>query len=182
VRELIAAIALIFTGGVAHAEQALYVGAGVVYANVQDIFNFGDLFNISDVSWKAVLGYQPASYWAVEASYIDLGTGNKSLSHGTASVSANAVTGYVMGFVPLSETGADLYGKVGLAVGHVDAQSYTLYPSETRSDQSTHFAWGLGLRKRIGRFSARLEYEQFALAGSSGGAKVVSLVGTCALW
>src|SRR5690348_8799089 len=56
------------------ADTGLYVGAGYVRAQVNNVFNTtGYGFKIDDNAWKAILGFRPIPPFAVEANYVDLG-------------------------------------------------------------------------------------------------------------
>jgi opacity protein-like surface antigen len=181
--KLIASIVLVLAAETSQASSLLYVGVGVIHTKVDNAFNFSNLFNISDTSWKAIIGLQPARNWGVEASYIDLGSGHTHLSHGTATVDGGAFTLFGIGFLPLPAAPVDLYAKAGAARNSVTAHSYTLpFGVPELSDDSTHFAFGGGVRVHLGKISARLEYEQFPLSGSNNGVKVASLAATYALW
>ena len=88
---------------------------------------------------------------------------------------AQAFAAYAVGFLPLPIPFLDIYGKAGLANWRLH-QDTNLAPGDFfhYSDNGTDFAWGVGGQVHFGNVGARLEYESFSVANTSG-AKVISL-------
>jgi opacity protein-like surface antigen len=175
--------------GVAHADNGFfYVGAGVSHNDVSNITELGNQADISGSSWKAFVGIRPMNVFAVEADYMDLGSGNSSFPpsvpvscppgqtcNGMAHSSSTAYAGYLVGFLPIPLPIVDIYGKLGVARWKLDGNINNLVSTPTGfSKNGTDVAWGIGVQAHITMFGARLEYENFNIPNTSG-AKIASL-------
>ena len=174
IKLLVTLLALSAGAGAARADGLLYVGAGISDNKLEDI---GDsLSHIHDASWKLLVGTRPLRWLAVEADYLDLGSHTDQYFGGTGSVhsDAQAFAAYAVGFLPLPIPFLDIYGKAGLANWRLH-QDTNLAPGDFfhYSDNGSDFAWGVGGQVHFGNVGARLEYESFSVANTSG-AKVIS--------
>lgn len=185
-RLLIAGL-LVLTSALAYADDPLfYVGAGISRNKLSDITNSNLNFaDIDHTSWKALAGVRPVSFFAVEADYMDLGSGSASLfqqgSSGTSSThsDAKAFAAYAVGFLPVPVPFLDLYAKAGLSRWKLEGDSteccLPLPPNLfSFSRNGTSFAWGAGAQVHFGAIGARLEYENFNVANTNG-AQIISL-------
>ena len=187
-RRLMLLTVLALGAGVAHADNGFfYIGAGVSHNDVSNITDLGNQADISATSWKAFVGIRPINMFAVEADYMDLGSGNSSFPapgvtcaigqpcNGTAHSSSTAYAGYLVGFLPIPLPIVDIYGKLGAARWKLDGNINNLVSTPTGFSRSgTDVAWGIGVQAHITMFGARLEYENFNIANTSG-AKIASL-------
>jgi OmpA-like transmembrane domain len=176
-RSLLPVIALVLGAGAARADNGyLYLGAGVSKDKVSDIVHGPTSFaDIDGTSWKTYFGFRYVSAVAVEADYIDLGTQNSnSVLISNNHTDANAFAAYVVGFLPIPLPFLDVFAKAGLARWKLEGSSTASLAPGPFSTDGTDLAWGVGTQAHIGDFGARLEYESFHIAGTSG-AKVVSL-------
>ena len=175
--------------GAAHADNGFfYVGAGVSHNDLSNITDLGNQADISGSSWKAFVGIRPMNVFAVEADYMDLGSGNSSFPpaapascstgqtcNGTAHSSSTAYAGYLVGFLPIPLPIVDIYGKLGAARWKLDGNINNLVSTPTGFSRSgTDVAWGIGVQAHISMLGARLEYENFNIPNTSG-AKIASL-------
>jgi opacity protein-like surface antigen len=135
-------------------------------------------------SWGLILGYQILPYLAVEAAYVDLGEAeykyNASVSDGvtTSDVAARLVGDSAgpmvsaLGRLPLA-AGWDVYGRLGMYFGSedgsVDVSVDGLSDGFSDSSSSQSFVWGGGLGYTSGRWTARLDYQQFTDVGDDNG-------------
>jgi opacity protein-like surface antigen len=189
VRRLLLLTLLALSAGAAHAENGFfYVGAGVSHNDLSNITDLGNQADISGSSWKAFVGIRPMNVFAVEADYMDLGSGNSSFPppipvscsagqtcNGTAHSSSTAYAGYLVGFLPIPLPIVDIYGKLGAARWKLDGNINNLVSTPTGFSKSgTDVAWGIGVQAHITIFGARLEYENFNIPNTSG-AKIASL-------
>lgn len=175
IKLLVTLLALSAGAGVARADGLLYAGAGISDNKLEDI---GDsLSHIHDASWKLLVGTRPLRWLAVEGDYLDLGSHTDQYFGGAGSVhsDAQAFAAFAVGFLPLPIPFLDIYGKAGLANWRLH-QDTNLAPGDFfhYSDNGTDFAWGVGGQVHFGNVGARLEYESFSVANTSG-AKVISL-------
>jgi hypothetical protein len=180
-RRLLLVIVLALAASAAYADdQSFYVGAGISKDKLSDIGNQGTNFaDIDTTSWKAFAGFRPLSVFAIEADYLDLGSGDfgPAPGVGTCPVTgcgthshAKAFGGYAVGFLPIPVPFLDVFGKAGLVRWNLNGTS----PLTSFSTNGTEFAWGVGTGVHVGNFGARLEYERFDIP-STNGAKVTSL-------
>jgi Outer membrane protein beta-barrel domain len=188
-RRLVLLTVLALGADAAHADNGFfYIGAGASHNNVSNITDLGNQADISGSSWKAFAGIRPMNVFAVEADYMDLGSGNGSFPppvpvtcppgqtcNGAAHSSGTAYAGYLVGFLPIPLPIVDIYGKLGAARWKLDGNINNLVSTPTGFSKSgTDVAWGIGVQAHITMFGARLEYENFNIPNTSG-AKIASL-------
>lgn len=161
------------------ANTGLYVGAGYVRAQVNNVFGTsGYDFRIDDNAWKAIVGFRPIPPFAVEANYVNLGHQSAPLFGGSPNghATARAFDVFGVGLVPLGPV--DLYGKAGGArwtlSGNLQGPNSSLF----RLDRDgTSFVWGAGIQAHWGPLGARLEYEHFQMP-NTGGARLYTAAAT----
>jgi opacity protein-like surface antigen len=178
---LLTVLALQATG--ARAGNGLfYLGAGATSSKLTDDTVSYLHTDLNNTSWKAFVGVRPFKWVAMEADYIDLGSGSNFLpgnSFSTTHADASAWTAYAVGFLPIPLPVVDFYGKAGIARWKLNSSlSFTSYIpgnsfADSTSSTGTDFAWGIGVQAHISIVGARLEYEQFNV--NSNAAKVASL-------
>src|ERR1700680_1315206 len=80
-QRLLLVTVLALGAGAAQADDGpFYVGAGISRNKLSQITNGGFSFSdISHTSWKAFVGVRPISLFAVEADYLDLGSGSRTI-------------------------------------------------------------------------------------------------------
>lgn len=166
----------------AHADNFVYVGAGVSKARLSDITSGGVEFSdIHNTSWKVLAGFRPISPVAVEADYLDLGShsGTFISNNGSGQADAKAFAVYGVGFLPNPVPFLDLFGKAGLSRWQLNANGcpsllLSCNAPVSLSTRGTEFAWGAGAGVHLGNIGARLEYESFNIPNTSG-ARIISL-------
>ena len=178
--------------GAAHADNFLYLGAGISKDRLSDITDGGVVFSdIHNTSWKAFAGFRPISLVAVEADYLDLGsqTGTFISNNGNGQADAKAFAVYGVGFLPNPVPFLDLFGKVGLSRWQLSGNGtprctgtlQTCIAPLSFSTRGTEFAWGVGAGAHLGSVGARLEYESFNIPNTSG-ARIISLSAVLSLF
>jgi hypothetical protein len=152
------------------ADTGLYVGAGYVRAQVNNVFGTtGYGFKIDDNAWKAILGFRPIPPFAIEANYVNLGHQSAGLLGGApyGHADARAFDIFGVGLLPLGPI--DLYGKAGGArwtlSGNLQGPNSTLFALDR---SGTSFVWGAGVQAHWGPLGARLEYEHFKMPYTDG--------------
>jgi hypothetical protein len=189
-RTLMLLTVLVLGATAAQAENGFfYLGAGVTNSSLTAYPDgFGDTrTDLKDNSWKAFAGVRPLKWLAVEADYIDLGSGSGGglatlASFNNTHADSSAWAAYAVGFLPVPLPVVDFYGKAGIARWKLNSSistvslfaPYDTLFSSTSSTTGTEFAWGVGVQAHVSMFGARLEYEQFNIPNTSG-AKVASL-------
>ena len=158
--------------GATAADTGLYVGAGYVRAQVNNVFGTSDYgFKIDDNAWKAIVGFRPIPPFAVEANYVDLGHQSQGLLGGGGRpyghADARAFDIFGVGLLPLGPV--DIYGKAGGArwtlSGDLQGPDSTLFALDRNG---TSFVWGAGIQTHWGPIGGRLEYEHFNMPYSDG--------------
>ena len=168
---------------------ALLFGASLVLATtahaegfyVAGSVGFGDATLSSDIQIdysddklflaKAIGGYRVNKFFAVEGTII--GATNDDWDDwyewdysfdGEADVSFGALTGSLLGIIPVDET-FELYAKIGGYVGESELGDDFLYYGTTyRDEDESGLVWGAGAFFNFGRrkeFAIRVEYEKF---------------------
>jgi hypothetical protein len=152
------------------ADTGLYVGAGYVRAEVNNVFGTSNYdFKIDDNAWKAIVGFRPIPPFAVEANYVNLGHQSNVLFGGSprSHATARAFDIFGVGLIPLGPV--DLYGKAGGArwtlSGDLQGPGSTLFALDR---DGTSFVWGAGMQAHWGPLGARLEYEHFQMPDTGG--------------
>lgn len=152
------------------ADTGLYVGAGYVRAEVNNVFGTSNYnFKIDDNAWKAIVGFRPVPPFAVEANYVNLGHQSNVLFGGSprSHATARAFDIFGVGLLPLGPV--DLYGKAGGArwtlSGDLQGPGSTLFALDR---DGTSFVWGAGIQAHWGPLGARLEYEHFQMPDTDG--------------
>ena len=178
-RRVLLLILLSAGAAAAHADDAwFYAGAGISRTTLTSIYDNGLAYsNIHDTSWKALAGFRPISFVAVEADYLDLGSQSSTFFAGRyAHSDAKAFAGYAVGFLPVPMPYLDLFVKAGLSRWKLDGDTSDSsgVPLFSFSNRGTSFAWGAGLQVHFGNFGGRLEYEDFSI-NNTNGAGIVSL-------
>jgi hypothetical protein len=153
-----------------YADTGLYVGAGFVRAQVNNVFGQGYHFDINHNAWQAILGFRPVPVFAAEADYIDLGSESHGLLGGQSPyghADARAFGLFGVGFLPVGPV--DLYAKAGGArwelSGSLTGPGGSLL---ALNRNGVSFAWGAGIQAHIGPIGARLGYEHFQMPRTDG--------------
>lgn len=150
-------------------DTGLYIGAGYVRAQVNNVFGTSNYnFKIDDNAWKAIVGIRPIPPFAVEASYVDLGHQSQQLLGGNSGrADARTFDLFAVGLLPVGPI--DIFGKAGGArwtlSGNLQGPNSTLFALDRNG---TSFAWGAGLQARLSSLGARLEYEHFEMPDTDG--------------
>jgi len=75
-RKLMLLTVLMLGARVAQADNGFfYLGAGVTSSSLTDTYNYAPT-DLKNTAWKAFAGVRPLKWVAVEANYIDLGSGS----------------------------------------------------------------------------------------------------------
>jgi hypothetical protein len=152
------------------ADTGLYVGAGYVRAQVNNVFGTTDYnFKIDDNAYKAIVGFRPIPPFAVEANYVNLGHQSSDLlggynPFGHADSRAFDIAG--VGLLPLGPV--DLFGKAGGARWTLSGDTFGPNTLFALNRSGTSFLWGAGVQAHWGPLGGRLEYEHFQMPDTDG--------------
>ena len=158
---------------------SFYVGAGFGTTEVSEDSIDEFIADDSDNGLKVFGGYSFNQYFAIEATYFDLGEagggieddffGDVSFDIGVSGLNASAV-----GVLPVSDM-FSLFGKVGFASYDVDVSVNIDGVSGSDSESESDMTYGVGGALSFGQFGVRLEYEAINVDG--GDANMISLGG-----
>ena len=139
------------------ADNGIYLGAGYVQSDY-GLPDPGSLpgFDDEDGGYKLIAGWRPLDNFGVEVNYIDHGD---ALIPPDTRLGAETISGFAVGYIDFPVI--DLFAKAGVTSWQVDAASGGI----NADDDDLDFAWGAGIQARFWSFGARLEYEQFPIAG-----------------
>ena len=157
--------ASLFLAGIAHAE-GFYVGgsAGVADATLNLDTEFDDpddrLFIV-----KGIGGYRVNEFFALEGTLVAATNDDYDDGFdGEADVSFSAVTGSLLGIIPVDED-FELYAKVGGYLGETEVDdSFLFFGSDRVDEDESGLLWGAGVLINFGsrrQFTIRVDYEQF---------------------
>jgi hypothetical protein len=145
------------------ADNGIYLGASVGQSGVQFDDNIDGQsfdFDTSATGFKAIAGWRFLDWLAVEANYVDLGSGDDTIDGERLETDINGVSLAAIGFVPIGPV--DLFAKVGAINWNADLQTESL---GSLSDDGTDLTYGLGAQFRVWSLSIRGEYEIFDIDG-----------------
>ena len=146
------------------ADNGIYLGASVGQSSVQFDDNIGGQnlnFDASATGFKAIAGWRFLDWVAVEANYVDLGSGDDNVLGEKIETDINGVSLAAVGFVPLGPV--DLFARVGAVNWNADLDAPNLGVSA--SDDGTDLTYGVGAQFRVWSLSIRGEYEIFDIDG-----------------
>jgi len=179
-KNLFVAFAALVAGMIAvpaqSADNGIYLGGSVGAAGVRaddsvDGSNFN--YDAGSTGYKLIAGWRFLDWLAVEADYVDLGSGSDKVQGIKLETDVNGVSLSAVGFLPLGPV--DLMARVGAINWNADLRA----PGFGKiSDDGTDFTWGVGAQFRISSLAIRAEYEQFDIAD----ANTVDMISLGATW
>jgi hypothetical protein len=145
------------------ADNGIYLGASVGQSSVQYDDNIGGQnlnFDASATGFKAIAGWRFLDWVAVEANYVDLGSGDDNVLGERIESDVNGVSLSAVGFVPIGPV--DLFARVGAVNWNADLAAPNLGVSS--SEDGTDLTYGVGAQFRVWSLSIRGEYEVFDIS------------------
>jgi hypothetical protein len=140
------------------ADNGIYIGAGAGLSSVQE----DELDYDADANgFKLIAGWRFIDWLAVEANYIDFGSGDDVVEDEKIEASADALSLSAVGFLPVGPV--DLFARVGAVNWNADLSSPSF---GSFRDDGTDLTYGLGLQFRLGSLGLRAEYEMFDFDGA----------------
>jgi hypothetical protein len=154
-----------FLASTAHAE-GFYAGGSTGFgdATLRSDTQFDDLDDKLFLI-KGIGGYRVNKFFAVEGTII--GATNDEWGDGfdgEANVSFGALTGSLLGIIPVDET-FELYAKVGGYVGESEVDDdFLFFGTNNRDEDESGLVWGAGAFFNFGsrkQFTIRVDYDEF---------------------
>jgi OOP family OmpA-OmpF porin len=137
----------------AAADNGIYLGASVGQSGLQ-IDNVG--YDADANGYKLIAGWRFLDSLAVEANYLDFGSGNDSVAGTRIETDADGISLSAVGFLPVGPV--DLFARVGVVDWSADLSSPGF---GSGSDDGTDLTYGVGAQFRVWSLSIRAEYELF---------------------
>jgi len=156
-----------FTANVGHAaEDGIYIGASIGEAVTDDNVGVGDAYDDTDQLEKFIVGWRPMDWFAIEASYFDLGVVTLDQTVPAAQPFRLEQDGWNVFAMGLWEISAvDLFAKGGIVNSDADLTQNVAGGGQTSSvDEDTDFGWGVGVQFRLGKFATRIEWEKLKIS------------------
>lgn len=145
------------------ADNGIYLGASLGQGGVQadQVINGVD-FDASSLGFKVIAGWRFLDWLAVEANYVDLGTGDDKVQGVKVESDVSGISASAVGFLPIGPV--DLFARVGAI--NWDADLDVSGVSGNFSDDGTDLTYGVGAQFRVWSLSIRGEYEVFDIEGA----------------
>ncbi|MEO8308729.1 MAG: outer membrane beta-barrel protein [Pseudomonadota bacterium] len=139
------------------ADKGIYLGATAGFSSLHD--NVLD-YDSSATGYKIIAGWRFIDWLAIEANYVDFGSGSDTVAGQKIKTDGNGVSLSALAFLPVGPV--DLYARVGAfdwsANAHTNVGKF--------GDNGTDLVYGAGAQFRLGGISLRGEYERFDLSGT----------------
>jgi hypothetical protein len=147
------------------ADKGIYLGAtgGVSSVHSDDVLNY----DADATGFKLIAGWRFIDWLAIEANYVDFGSGSDTVAGQKIRTDGNGVSLSALAFIPVGPV--DIYGRVGAFDWSANAKTDV----SKLGDNGTDLVYGAGVQFRLGGLSLRGEYERFDLNGTD--ADLISL-------
>jgi Outer membrane protein beta-barrel domain len=153
----------LFSASSQAADNGIYLGASVGQSSTEYDQSFeGENFSFdaSSTGFKAIAGWRFLDWVAVEANYVDLGSGDDNVFGEKIETDINGVSLSAVGFLPVGPV--DVFARVGAINWNADLTAPGLGISG--SDDGTDLTYGVGAQFRVWSLSLRAEYEIFDIS------------------
>lgn len=140
------------------ADNGIYLGASVGQSrvNFEESFEGQDLdFEADSTGFKGILGWRFLDWLAVEANYVDLGSGDDKVLGQRVESDVSGLSLSAVGFLPVGPV--DLFARVGA----IDWDAELSGGGARAEGDGTDLAYGIGAQFRVWSLSLRAEYERF---------------------
>jgi len=138
------------------ADNGIYLGASIGQSGLQvDDFNY----DADATGYKLIAGWRFIDWLAVEANYLDFGSGDDTVFGDKIETEADGISLSAVGFLPVGPV--DLFARVGAVDWSADISSPGL---GSGSDDGTDLTYGVGAQFRVWSLSIRAEYEMFDIS------------------
>jgi opacity protein-like surface antigen len=145
------------------ADNGFYFGGSVGAGGVKfdDRFDGQQIdYDAGSTGYKVIAGWRFLDWLAVEANYVDLGSGEDKVQGETIETDVSGASLSAVGFLPIGPV--DVFARAGAIDWSADV---TLSGLDLKgSDDGTDFTYGVGVQFRVWSLSFRAEYELFDIA------------------
>lgn len=158
-----AALALMTAPAAYAADNGIYLGASVGQSGVSfdETIDGQDVdFDVDSTGFKAIAGWRFLDSLALEANYVDLGSGDDTIGGQKIETDVNGVSLSAVGFLPLGPV--DLFARIGAISWNADVTAENL--GLESSDDGVDLTYGGGVQFRVWSLSLRAEYERYDIS------------------
>jgi OOP family OmpA-OmpF porin len=145
------------------ADNGIYLGASVGQSGVtfeETVAGEDFEFDTDSTGYKAILGWRFLDWLAVEANYVDLGSGDDNVAGTRIETDVNGISLSAVGFLPVGPV--DLFARVGAIDWKADVTASDL--GFDASDDGTDLTYGVGAQFRVWSLGIRAEYERYDIS------------------
>jgi OOP family OmpA-OmpF porin len=145
------------------ADNGFYFGGSVGAGGVQfdDRFEGQEIdYDAGSTGYKVIAGWRFLDWLAVEANYVDLGSGEDKVQGEKIETDVSGASLSAVGFLPIGPV--DVFARAGAIDWSADVTFSGL--DLKGSDDGTDFTYGVGVQFRVWSLSFRAEYELFDIA------------------
>jgi OOP family OmpA-OmpF porin len=145
------------------ADNGIYLGASVGQSGVtfeETVAGEDFEFDTDSTGYKAILGWRFLDWLAVEANYVDLGSGDDNVAGTRIETDVNGISLSAVGFLPVGPV--DLFARVGAIDWKADVTASDL--GFDASDDGTDLTYGVGAQFRVWSLGVRAEYERYDIS------------------
>jgi hypothetical protein len=157
------------TANVGHAaEDGFYIGAATGQAVTGDTLELGEAYDDSDRLEKFIVGWRLIDWFAIEASYFDLGAVTLDQGVPAAAPFRLEQDGWDVFAMVLWETRAvDVFAKAGIVRSDADLTQNVGAGQTSSVDEDTDFGWGVGVQFRFRKLATRVEWEKLSISNGN---------------
>ena len=163
---VMAGVIACFVANAGHAaEDGIYIGAAIGQAVTDDTLGLGEVYDDTDQLEKLIVGWRPIDWFAIEASYFDLGAVTLDQTVPAAAPFRLEQDGWNVFAMFLWEIGAvDLFAKGGIVNSDADLTQNVGGGQASSVDEDTDFGWGVGVQFRFRKLATRIEWERLTIS------------------
>jgi hypothetical protein len=158
-----------FAENVGHAaEDGIYIGAATGQAVTGDTLELGEVYDDTDRLEKFIVGWRMIDWFAIEASYFDLGGVTLDQSVPAAEPFRLEQDGWdVFAMLMWEMSAVDLFAKAGIVNSDADFTQNVGSGQTSSVDEDTDFGWGVGVQFRFRKLATRIEWEKLSISNGS---------------
>jgi hypothetical protein len=158
-----------FTQNVGNAaEDGIYIGAATGQAVTGDTIGLGEAYDDTDRLEKFIVGWRMIDWFAIEASYFDLGAVTLVETVPAAEPFRLEQDGWdVFAMLTWEISAVDLFAKAGIVNSDADLTQNVGSEQASSVDEDTDFAWGVGMQVRFRKLATRIEWERLSISNGA---------------
>ena len=150
------------------AEDGIYIGAAIGEAVTDDTLGLGEAYDDTDQLEKFIVGWRLMDWFAIEASYFDLGAVTLDQTVPAAAPFRLEQDGWDVSAMFLWEMSVvDLFAKGGVVNSDADLTQNVGGGQTSSVDEDTDFGWGVGVQFRLRKLATRIEWQKLSISNGA---------------